>query len=110
MTLDVQRILALQAEHVARAVREVLATPPQGDHRTPWRGSGALHDSIEAVSEGNKAVVGSTSPAALAQEFGTEHMPPRPFLAPTAAAHADDVVQAVAAEAVAQIRDALERR
>jgi HK97 gp10 family phage protein len=50
----------------------------------PLLREGDLRDSIQSETDGNKAVVGSTSDIALYQEMGTEHIPPRPFLGPAA--------------------------
>ena len=89
--------LATQAERLAEAVRDGLATPPgAGDHDRPWARTGALRDSIAASAEGLEASVGSNDPAAAPQEMGTVHLPPRPFLAPAAAAEGESVARAIA--------------
>ena len=52
----------------------------------PLLRTGALRDSIshEITVPGTEAIVGSTSDIAVYQELGTEHIPPRPFLLPSA--------------------------
>ncbi len=95
------RALTQQAERLAEAVREGLSDPPGGGaHDRPWLQSGALRDSIGAQSNGLNAAVGSSDPAAAPQEMGTSRMPPRPFLAPTAASMGEEVARGVG-EAVA---------
>lgn len=75
------------ASRLAEAVRARLSAPPGSAHDAPWRRTGALQASIGHVSDGLAAAVGSASPVAAAQELGTSRLPPRPFLAPTAAEH-----------------------
>jgi hypothetical protein len=99
--------LAAEAASLAGAVASVLADPPGGDHRVPWRRTGALHDSIGDAAEGERATVGSTDPAAVDQELGTRSIPPRPFLAPVAAAVALDAASRVGAAAADAIGEAL---
>ena len=80
------RALAEQAERVAARVRDGLSEPPgAAGHDEPWLQSGALRDSVGAQADGLQAAVGSSDPAAVPQEMGTAHMPPRLFLAPVAA-------------------------
>ena len=93
-----------QAEALAGAVREALGTPPGGDHGRPWVQTGALRDSIEHTAEGLQAAVGSSDPAAPPQELGTVHLPPRPFLAPAAAAAAPGIAAAVGAAMAGRLR------
>ncbi len=91
------RALAEQADRMAARVREGLSDPPGGGgHDEPWLQSGALRDSVgaspkreafAAEADGLQAAVGSSDPAAVPQELGMAHMPPRPFLAPTASGH-----------------------
>jgi HK97 gp10 family phage protein len=50
----------------------------------PLLRKGDLRDSIEHEVEGREAVVGSKSDIAGYQEFGTETIPPRPFIGPAA--------------------------
>lgn len=50
----------------------------------PLLRKGELRDSIEKRVEGSEGEVGSTSEIAAYQEFGTEHIPPRPFIGPAA--------------------------
>ena len=100
------RALAEQAERMAEAVRESLSAPPgAGDHDKPWARTGALRDSIGATTDGLKAAIGSNDPAAAPQEMGTSRIPPRPFLAPVAAAMGEDVAHAIGDKVAAALRD-----
>lgn len=87
--------LATQAAHLADAVRANLATPPGGPHDHPWRQTGALQASIEHQADGLTAQIGTSHPAAAAQELGTATIPPRPYLAPAADALAEPIAQQV---------------
>ncbi len=88
--------LAQQAEHMAQSVRDSLSNPQgAGDHDKPWLRTGALRDSIEATTNGLEAAIGSNDPAAAPQELGTSRIPPRPFLAPVAAASGEEVARAI---------------
>lgn len=99
------RALAEQAESMAQNVRDGLSAPPGATgHDRPWLQSGALRDSVGAQADGLKAVVGSSDPAAVPQEIGTAKMPPRPFLAPTAASMGQDAAQAVGARVAAALK------
>ena len=93
-----------QAEALAGAVREALGTPPGGDHGRPWVQTGALQGSIGHTAEGLQAAVGSNDPAAAPQELGTVHLPPRPFLAPAAAAAAPGIAAMVGAAMAGRLR------
>lgn len=76
------RALAEQAERMAARVRDGLSAPPGGaGHDEPWLQSGALRDSVGVQTDGLRAAVGSSDPAAMPQELGTAKMPARPFLA-----------------------------
>lgn len=110
MTLDLQELLRLQAEALADAVRATLNAGPGGDHHVPWRRSGELAASIAVTTAPEGFTVGSSSPVALAQELGTQHIPPRPFLAPAAGLRAEAIAQAVGAAASAQIEAMFRRR
>lgn len=80
--------LAAGAADVAEAVRAGLGRPA----------------GVEFVSEGLRAVVGSSGSAAVRQEIGTATVPPRPFLAPVAAAQGEAVAHGVAARVAAVLR------
>jgi hypothetical protein len=110
MTLDLQDTLRQQAEALADAIRTTLATDPGGDHRTPWRRSGALAASIVTETVADGFIVGSTSAVAPAQERGTARNQPRPFLAPAAAAAVTSIADVLGNAAVLQIRTELGRR
>jgi len=103
----VQREALAQArERLADAVRARLATPPGGPHTAPWMRNGALYDSIAGESDARRVVVGSTSAVARYQELGTRFDPPRPFLAPAAAALAPEIAADIAArlaQAIAEL-------
>lgn len=90
------------AEVLAEGVRERLSGRPGGSHEAPWLQSGALRGSVgvrvDAGEGGAQAVVGSSDPAAIPQEFGTSSIEPRPFLAPAAAEFGEAAAVAVAAE------------
>ena len=88
--------LADQAQRLAEAVRANLSEPEgAGSHDTPWVRTGALHDSISATANGLEAAIGSNDPAAAPQEMGTSRIPPRPFLAPAAAAAGEGIARAI---------------
>ena len=88
--------LAEQAQRLAEAVQDRLSEPEgAGSHDTPWVRTGALRDSISATANGLEAAVGSNDPAAAPQEMGTSRIPPRPFLAPTAAASGEQIARAI---------------
>jgi negative regulator of sigma E activity len=84
------------AKGLEAKVTEVLSHPPGTDHSVPWLRTGALRASISHVTDGNVAVVGSTSDVAVDQELGTRTIPPRPFLASTAANSAEATVASIA--------------
>ncbi len=99
------RALAAQAERMADAVRDGLSAPSGSPgHDEPWVQSGALRDSVGAEADGLQAAVGSSDPAAVPQEMGTAHMPPRPFLAPVAAGMGEEVARGVAEAVVAALK------
>ena len=98
--------LAEQAERLAETVRESLSAPAgAGDHDKPWARTGALRDSIAATANGLEAAIGSNDPAAAPQEMGTARIPPRPFLAPVAAATGEEVARVVASAVADALRD-----
>jgi phage gpG-like protein len=95
------------AVRLAEAVRAELATPPGGPHDAPWRKTGALQDSIAYSSDGLTAQVSTDDPAAAPQELGTARIPPRPFLAPVAAAFAEPIAHDIATALTAALSRAL---
>ena len=95
------RALADNAERLAEAVRDGLSAQPGGAHDRPWTRTGALRDSIGAQTDGLNAVVGSSDKAAAPQEMGTATIPPRPFLAPLAAAQGEAIAKSIG-DAVSQ--------
>ncbi len=92
-----QGALEQAAQQLEAAVRETLSHVPGEDHAAPWLRTGALRASVgHRVSE-EAAVIGSDDPVAVDQELGTRTIPPRPFLASTAAAKAEQLVEDFAA-------------
>lgn len=89
------------AEGLRAEVRELLSNTPGAEHATPWRKTGALHDSVGASPCEGGAVVGSTDPVAIDQELGTRSVQPRPFLAPAAVRQAPGIAAGIA-DAVAE--------
>ena len=89
--------LEAAASQLEAAVKQELSHLPGADHATPWLRTGELRDSIAHIADEQSACVGSDDPAAVYQELGTRSDPPRPFLAPAAAAAAEDIAHAVAA-------------
>jgi phage gpG-like protein len=100
-----ERIDMTQARHVALeqaatrievAVQQALSSLPGEDHATPWLCTGKLRDSVTHETTDNAAVIGSTDQVAVDQELGTSSIPPRPFLAPVAAAESEGVARGIA--------------
>ena len=91
------------AEGMAGRVRDLLAVREDGAHVQPWMRSGALRESIGVAAEGDVAVIGSTSLVAVAQECGTERVPPRPFLGAVAVLDGGAVAEAVGAAVAAAL-------
>ncbi len=89
------------------AVRQRLSRPPGELHDAPWLRGGTLRDSITHEIDGTEALVGSADPVAADQECGTSVDPPRPFLAPVAAAEADGLVTGIAVAVLDGLRVAL---
>lgn len=97
--------LADESQHLADAVREKLSqSEGAGAHDVPWVRTGALRDSIEATASGLQAAIGSNDPAAAPQELGTSRIPPRPFLAPVAAAEGERIAHAIGQKIVGVLR------
>ncbi len=88
--------LSQAATRLQGAVRQALSHLPGEDHAAPWLRAGDLRESITHQAIESTAVIGSNDPVAVFQELGTSTIPPRPFLAPTAAAEADGVVRDIA--------------
>lgn len=76
----------------------------------PLLRTGELRASITATADPDGITLGSTSPIAAWMEQGTMHVPARPFLAPTVAAHAEDIAHSVADAVAETIRNALRQR
>ncbi len=89
------------------AVRQRLSRTPGESHDAPWLRSGTLRSSITHEVDGEEAAVGSADPVAADQECGTRTDPPRPFLAPVAAAEADGLVTGIAVAVLGRLRAAL---
>lgn len=71
----------------------------------PLLRDGTLRDSISHETKGLEAVIGSTSDIAAYQEFGTETIPPRPFIGPAAFVNKDNIQKLIGAAAVAGLTD-----
>ena len=69
---------ALAESTIADKERHGYPTP------SPLLRDGELRDSVHHAVDGHRVVIGSTSEIAVYQELGTEHIPPRPFLARSA--------------------------
>lgn len=106
--LDLNAVQQAALETVARrtqeAVQETLSVPSGGDHQAPWLQTGVLRDSIGHHSNNSAAVIGSSNPVAIDQELGTDNIPPRPFLSPTATALAPGIALEVGGSIAAAIR------
>jgi HK97 gp10 family phage protein len=102
-----RRALEEAAQRIEAAVQSALSHPPGGDHDTPWLRSGELRNSIAHKADAEGATIGSTSMVALYQEVGTRNDPPRPFLAPVAAAIGEEVAEAIGSAVVETIRAAI---
>ena len=102
-----QAALAQAAVRLQATVRRELSQPPGAVHDMPWLRDGTLRDSIGVSIQDNAAVIGSTDPVALDQECGTRTDPPRPFLAPAAAADGEAIAAAMAEALVQRIREGL---
>jgi phage gpG-like protein len=69
------------------AEKQRLGYTGQISETDPLLRTGRLRDSLRAEAESTSAgatgIVGSDDPVAVWQEFGTPHIPPRPFIGPT---------------------------
>lgn len=84
------------AARIEAAVKLSLSHRVGEDHATPWLRTGELRASIAHQITEDAAIIGSTEPVAVCQELGTRTVPPRPFLAPSAAAEAEGIAQDIA--------------
>ena len=107
MTESQHTALDAAARLLQEALQEALSTPSGGDHTKPWRRTGSLQASMGYRSDSTSATVGSDDPIAINQEFGTPSIPPRPFLAPVAAAHAAELARQVGGSIATAVRDAI---
>lgn len=85
------------ASAAAELETETKAAASQSAGKTGQVGSSLLRDSIKHSVSTGAAVVGSDDPAAVTRELGSHGEPPRPFLAPVAAKHAERIVRSIAA-------------
>lgn len=86
----------LAASTLADKVRKGFQVP------SPLLRTGDLRDSIQYEVEPWEAVIGSTSPIAAYQEFGTSRgIPPRPFLGPAAFKNKDKITAILGATVIA---------
>ncbi len=109
--LDIQnqltRTLETQAQRLKAAIQANLERVRGDPHDTPWRETGALLASISSNVDGLVAVVGTNDPAAAPQEFGTAHLPPRPFLLPVITTMSEPIASEIAAALLECIAGAL---
>ena len=102
-----QAALAQAAGKLRAVVRQELSQPPGAPHDVPWLRDGTLRDSIGIAVNAEGATIGSTDPVAPDQEYGTRTDPPRPFLAPAAAAEGAVIAASVGAAVVQRMREKL---
>jgi hypothetical protein len=76
----------------------------------PLLRTGALRQSITADADADGITLASDSDLMPYFENGTDRMPPRPVLAPTMAAHAEEIAHAVAGSVSEALRSALRSR
>ena len=107
ITETLTKALEAAAGRLRAAVQAELAAPPGGPHEQPWHRSGTLQASIACSTAGLTAQVGSNDPAAAPQELGTMTIPPRPFLAPAAAALGGPITHDIATTLTAILAQAL---
>ena len=67
------------------------------ENDNPLLRTGEMRDSIKSESSPAGFIVGSTSPIAGYQEFGTEHIQPRPFIGPALFESTPGILRAVGA-------------
>jgi HK97 gp10 family phage protein len=65
--------------------------------------TGELYASIQHESSGNEAVIGSKMDIGAYQEFGTDKIPPRPFMGPAAFVNKEKIERIMARGVVAGI-------
>ena len=92
-------------EQLEQAMKASLSHIPGEDHASPWLRTGELRDSITYQVDGSVLVVGSVSQVAVDQELGTRSIPPRPFLAPTAAAEMGTITEVMAQTVAGALED-----
>ena len=73
------------------------------DPDEPLLREGTLRDSIQHEVGGLEAVIGSKSDIAAYQEFGTNRIPPRPFIGPAAFENKEKIERIIGEAAVAGI-------
>lgn len=73
------------------------------DPDEPLLREGDLRDSIQHEVSGLEAIIGSKSDIAAYQEFGTNRIPPRPFIGPAAYENKDKIERVLGEAAVAGI-------
>jgi hypothetical protein len=107
--LDIPNVIAdavgVAAQELQIRVMEALSQTPGQDHSVPWLRTGALRASIGNEVDGNVGVIGSSSDVAVDQELGTRSVPPRPFLASTAADTVEDIAALIATVVARHLSD-----
>ena len=61
----------------------------------PLLRTGDLRESIKHEVKGLEAIIGSDSPIAAYQEFGTDKIPPRPFIGPAAFHNKKTIIETI---------------
>ena len=89
--------LEAQAQRLADSVRTSLSSLPGELHDQPWQQTSALKASISVTVVDLTAQIGTNDPAAAPQEFGTRHIPPRPFMLPVLESEVSAVVDDIGA-------------
>ncbi len=102
-----QAALDAEARRLAGSARDALSYLPGSDHTAPWLRTGALRESMASEAGAEEAVIGSADPVAVFQELGTHAVPPRPFLAPVAAARGGEIARNLAQAVTTAIREVL---
>lgn len=116
VTLALKRVAEGVANRVMGGARTRLLHPSPGYKHPGGPGQGALAAEIEIVADVDhkQYIVESHAPGRypanlpLWVEFGTEHMPARPYMAPSLKAESAQYVRDVEAAAVGVVRQAIE--
>ena len=108
MSATQHQSLEQAAAQLEDGIRESLSHAPGSSHDIPLLQTCTLRASIQHSADENSAVIGSPDGVAVDQEQGTKTIPPRPFLAPAAAAHGEQIAKSIAEAIVTSIRCAVQ--